>query len=404
VTDQKPTILILCDYYLPGYQAGGPIRSLDGMVSRLSSSYRMIVVTRDRDLGDEAPFAFLADKSGFVQVGAASVLYLSPAQLTPWHIASVLRTVSYDVLYVNSLFSKWFSIVPLWLRKFHLVPRRPVVVAPRGELGIAPQQLGSKRSKALYRAVSSALRIFQGVVWHASSEMEFAEICNALGPAVDIQTARDLAAQIRGLSADLEDEVDETSPRSIRKERGSLSAVFLSRIVPIKNLSYALELLRNVHHPVSLDIYGPKEDGDYWQSCEAIIRELPDIHTVTYRGVAEHGKVREIFSNYHLLFFPTQNENFGHVILEALTAGCPVLTSDRTPWPNLEAEGAGWSIALSDPGAYRARLERCAQMDSAELETLRQRAFELGHRTVEDPEAIRRTSAIFERATGHGSI
>ena len=398
MAEQKPTILILCDYYLPGYQAGGPIRSLDGMISRLSASYRMIVVTRDRDVGESAPYAFLAGRSGLVQVGEARVLYLSPDQLTVRHIARVLRTIPYDVLYANSIFSKWFSIVPLWLRRFGLVPHRPLVIAPRGELGIAPQQLGSRRSKALYRALSSIADVFKDATWHASSEMEYAEIRSALGPKVDIQTARDLAAQIRALPDDIDDGDRDAAPKAARKERGSLSAVFLSRIVPIKNLSYALELLRDVRQPVRLDLYGPKEDVAYWQACEAIIRELPPIHTVQYRGVAEHRDVRAIFSNYHLLLFPTQNENFGHVILEALTAGCPVLTSDRTPWPNLEAEGAGWSIPLSNPAGFRAVIERCAAMDSDELEIFRQRAFALGHRTVEDPEAIQRTSAIFLRA------
>jgi len=48
-------ILILTDYYLPGYKGGGPMRTLSTMVDRLGDEYRFRVLTRDRDLGDTEP-------------------------------------------------------------------------------------------------------------------------------------------------------------------------------------------------------------------------------------------------------------------------------------------------------------------------------------------------------------
>ena len=38
-----------------------------------------------------------------------------------------------------------------------------------------------------------------------------------------------------------------------------------------------------------------------------------------------------MFQEYDLLFLPTKGENFGHVILESMSAGTPVLISDTTP-------------------------------------------------------------------------
>ena len=46
------------------------------------------------------------------------------------------------------------------------------------------------------------------------------------------------------------------------------------------------------------------------------------------------------------MILPTLGENFGHVIVEAWTAGCPVLVSDRTPWRQLASHGVGWDVAL----------------------------------------------------------
>jgi len=66
---------------------------------------------------------------------------------------------------------------------------------------------------------------------------------------------------------------------------------------------------------------------------------------------------------HDLFFFPTLGENYGHVIMEALMAGCPVLLSDRTPWRNLTAAGVGWDLPLEQPERFSAVLEECIAMD-----------------------------------------
>ena len=38
--------------------------------------------------------------------------------------------------------------------------------------------------------------------------------------------------------------------------------------------------------------------------------------------------------------------NFGHVIAEALSVGCPVIISDQTPWNDVEKYNAGWALAI----------------------------------------------------------
>ena len=52
----KPVILILIDWFLPAYKAGGPVRSVANLIENLKNDFEFKIVTGDRDLGDTSPF------------------------------------------------------------------------------------------------------------------------------------------------------------------------------------------------------------------------------------------------------------------------------------------------------------------------------------------------------------
>ncbi|WP_231118534.1 glycosyltransferase [Pasteurella multocida] len=88
-------------------------------------------------------------------------------------------------------------------------------------------------------------------------------------------------------------------------------------------------------------------DQEYWNACLSLISKLPSHIEVKYYGIVENTKVQETISNYDLFFVPTQGENYGHVFIEALSSGTPILLSDQTPWRNLKDKGIGWDIPLA---------------------------------------------------------
>ena len=114
---------------------------------------------------------------------------------------------------------------------------------------------------------------------------------------------------------------------------------------------------------MEFDVYGPVTDERYWRRCQA---EMAGDARVRYCGALEHDAVPRTFARYDLLLLPTRGESFGHVILEALAAGCPVLVSDRTPWRGLESRRAGWDVSLAEPGAFAACVRRIIGMDEQE--------------------------------------
>jgi glycosyltransferase involved in cell wall biosynthesis len=52
----------------------------------------------------------------------------------------------------------------------------------------------------------------------------------------------------------------------------------------------------------------------------------------------------DVYGAADLFVLPTQSENFGMVIAEALSASVPVITTVGTPWAPIKTNGAGYII------------------------------------------------------------
>ncbi|MDZ7619625.1 MAG: glycosyltransferase [Patescibacteria group bacterium] len=132
-------------------------------------------------------------------------------------------------------------------------------------------------------------------------------------------------------------------------------------------------------------------------ACRAV-RRLPDNIRVEYRGAIANAKVSRILRQYDLFFLPTRGENFGHVIVEALLAGCPVLISDQTPWRRVEQEGAGWTVPLEQPERFLAILQQCADMDQDSISALSERVLALGESILAADDVISANYSLFQVA------
>jgi glycosyltransferase involved in cell wall biosynthesis len=160
----------------------------------------------------------------------------------------------------------------------------------------------------------------------------------------------------------------------------------------------AIDLLRGLPGEVQFDMWGPIEDVNYWQRCRRELERLPDNVLATYCGAVEPTAVRSTLAAYDALLFPTLGENFGHVIVEAFTAACPVVTSDRTPWRNLQAQKAGWDLPLEDPAAFQAVLADLLRMNEAAHCRMRDGARRLGSEVTEGPGPVDASRALFQTA------
>lgn len=356
-------VLIFADYFEPGFRAGGPIQTLRNTVERLGPHVQFQVITRDRDFGDDRPY--FQGQRGWVARSLALVLYVPPDVAGIFMMVKELPLSRPDVLYLNSLFSPRFSILPLLLRRLGAIKVPAVVLAPRGECSRAALE-GKALRKSIYLKVAKLLRLHEDVVWHAAGPTEALDIRRTLGD-VELFVSNDAALPQHSAAF---------PSQYRRKQKGVLYIVFLSRISRMKNLPFALDVLSRVSTRTHLDIYGPVDDEALWRDCARSIANFPPHITVVYKGAIEPERVKLTLSQYDLFFLPTLGENFGHAVIESLRAATPVLISDRTQWRDLQKRKAGWDLSLEEPEKFGRVIEECSELGEDEWLQLRQGAFQ----------------------------
>jgi len=133
----------------------------------------------------------------------------------------------------------------------------------------------------------------------------------------------------------------------------------------------------------------------YWAECQKIISILPENIEVKYCGSIAHDKVGAVLWEHDLFFLPTLGENFGHVILEALCVGCPILISDQTPWRDLEEKGVGCDLPFDRQELFREILQKCVDMNNEEYVKWSERARVYGLGVTKDDGVVEQNRKFF---------
>lgn len=341
---------MLIDWYLPGRKAGGPVKSVESMVWALKDQFNFYILTTDTDLGASNPYKEIQPEQWLDGEDGCKVYYLKKERLSLQKLQHAINTVQYDYLYLNSFYSKWFSIIPLKLKKKGKI-KGPAILAPRGMLSPGALALKPVKKKA-FILYSRLTKLHEDITWHATYEREEEEIRKFYG-------AKAQVAMCPNFSRPVQPE----HPAPV-KTKGSLKLFYLSRVSRVKNLHIALQSLAAMNIParIEYDIYGSHEDAAYLEECRKIAATLSPAISVRFMGEVANEDLGKIICNYHFLFLPTSNENFGHSIFETLQCGCPVIISDRTPWRNLQQQHCGWDVP-PDPQSLLPVLKACVEME-----------------------------------------
>mgnify|MGYP002395972794 CR=1 FL=1 len=339
-------LLIIYDYFYPASKAGGIVRSLYNLSHLLAPENHVYVYTSNIDLdGSELP----VENDKWVKLNNVLVYYaLEPNKDSFYYL---IEDIMPEMIYFSGIFTPNFIFFPLLtIRRLNRINPK-IVIAPRGMLQKGALS-GKWFKKKIYLMLFKLFGLHKNIYWHATDETEVQDIQRIFGLNQVIKIAHNIP----------------TFPLSYVnntvKWPKRMNLVYLSLITSKKNLSFILELLSQVEYDFSFDIYGPVKDHEFWQKCQNMIDESNK--AISYKGDVNPEIVFHILDNYHFFILPTNGENFGHAIFEALAAGVPVIISDQTPWRNLESKKAGWDIPLNQPERWLEVLEYAYHMDQEE--------------------------------------
>ncbi|MBI4947870.1 MAG: glycosyltransferase [Bacteroidetes bacterium] len=381
---KKKKILVFIDWFFPGYRAGGPIQSCTNLIEHLKDEFEFLVVTRDTDYMEDIPYLNVKSDSWNILSNGIRVYYISKEKLSSKTIRVVLSEEKFDVVYLNGIYSIYFTLFPLYyLRR---KSDTQVVVAVRGMLALSA--LGVKQTKKkIFLSVAKAIKLFKNVVFHATNEQEEIDIRRNIGQKVNVKLAPNLWRK---------DIASEWKQR--KKNKQAVQLISVARISPEKNTKYAIEVLSKTKGRVEFDLYGPVYNKEYWEECKVIIKALPSNASVNYKGSLQTENVLKTLSDYHFLFIPTRGENFGHAILQAMSVGVPVIISDQTMWRNLEKHIAGWDIPLSAEKDFISVIEKCINMSQEEYDILSKGAFNFSKSFVNNKNIIEQNRQLFVKS------
>lgn len=380
----KLNILILAAGYYPAKTYGGPVSSIQNLALLLRGICRFYVVVRNHELHDTKRLDGIQD--GWCSREECEIIYLEDAKMNTNGIVNAAKAcdVKFDVIFSQSLFDYCLNFAGTKIAK---ELDTPLLIAPRGE--VCPNAFRLKIwKKAPYTVFWKHFYDKGHTYYFATSDEERREIISKLG------VSEDRIFQMSNVPS-----IGCGHERLEPKKQGHAKLVYLSRIHPKKNLRFGIEMLVRSGIDATLDVYGPLEDKEYWASCLSAAAKCPSVR-VEYKGLVDHEGVIDAFSDYDAFLFPTLSENYGHVIAESLSAGCPVIISDQTPWTPINQSGAGWALELSDETGFIAVFQQLAAMADDEWRGW-SRAARAYAEKVTDFEGLRHSYMdMFERMIG----
>jgi glycosyltransferase involved in cell wall biosynthesis len=348
-------ILLFSDWFAPSYKAGGPIRSCVNFAYAMSDSYQIYILTSNADFGGEI---LNVTTNKWLDFDAnIQVQYLTKEKENIKYLAKTIAFVKPQFIYLNNMYSLFFTLKPLYFILKNNIDVK-VILSPRGMLRVSAIKYKPLK-KQIFFFIFRLLKVSKKLCFHATDNQEKEDIVKQLDANPD---------KIEVISNFPQSKQNEL--KIIPKHNKSLKIVFISRILPIKNLKFVLEQLKRIKNEfkVSLTVVGTIEDDNYWKECLNIIDQLPTNINILYKGEVIHEEIEGILQEHHFFILPTFGENFGHAIFEAFLVGRPVIISNQTPWRNLASQKIGWDISLDNKEQWKKSIEYAISMNQEEFD------------------------------------
>lgn len=282
----------------------------------------------------------------------------------------------YDILHANGLWMYANHITCAMARKYG----KPYVITPHGMLYPAALRR-SYWKKWPFLKLFFHKDIMQASCLHATckQEMEHIREFGYRGPVAIIPNPMVLPAP----------------PSAKRSPKAKKAFGFLGRLHPrkkVENLFYGVELLKERQQECELWIMGGGLP-EYEAFLKAEVERL-GLRNVRFLGFVSGQEKYEKLAQLSTLFVPSDFENFGMIVTEALSVGTPVMASLGTPWEELNNQHCGWWCDRT-PENIAQVMRQVLDMPALELDAMGERGKAMAKANFAAEEVARKMMQLY---------
>lgn len=275
---------------------------------------------------------FYIDKFGLEWVKAKRSMSFSFFSFTfKKKIAETVKFFKPDVLHIHSVWS-YPSVTAM---RFSIYNNIPFFLSPRSSLYV----LSLKRSflkKKIFKLFVLDKLVNKAAGIHVTEEKEMRDVL------LQYPEAR-VVCSSHGVEAESPTNIPrEEAAKILNLDKNFKYALFLSRVHPRKNVDKLLDAWQEVSKGASdwkLVIAGPCSES-YKRKLMGNVVSNNVIFLPMVTGVEKQLLLE--FSDFFVL--PSEFENFGMAVAEALSSGLPVIVTSNSPWLEIETIKAGFLV------------------------------------------------------------
>lgn len=268
------------------------------------------------------------------------------------NVADALKADTSDILHVNGLWQHICHATCAYARK----TRRPYVITPHGMLYPAALRRSYWKKWPMLKLWFSK-DIAQASCVHATCEEEMLHLRNfgyqgpvcVIGNPVKIPVETELILKSRQ-----------------NEDKTTSTIGFLGRLHPRKKVENILRGMAISQDKLVVAVIIGSGDAAYEAFLRAEAERLRVADRVKFAGFVSGREKYEMLGRLSALFVPSDMENFGMIIPEALSVGTPVMASLGTPWKDLNDHRCGWWTDNS-PESIAKVIDEIASKSTAEL-------------------------------------
>jgi glycosyltransferase involved in cell wall biosynthesis len=334
-------ILHILPSYYPAVRYGGPIYSVHGLARaqrRRGHDVHVYTTNVDGRSTSPVPVQQPVDVDGvqvwYFPTGLGRRIYRSP----PMGHALLARMNHFDILHNHCVFL-WPTMAGARAARRCNVP---YIISPHGMLVPDLIRRKSLLAKHLWITMLERHNIENAAAIHFTSQLEADEF-RALG--FDIQ---DSAIVPNGL--DIQPACPKTSMSLPRRVHKRPYVLYLGRISWKKRVD---DLIRAIGQVQDLDLVIAGNDDEGLQpSLVKLSQDCGAFDRVHFVGHVGGDRKWDLFRSARVFVLPSRSENFGMAVLEAMSAGCPVIVTAHVGLASSVREtGAGLVIEDAHPAA-----------------------------------------------------